>query len=473
MNQAVNEKWRNVTDLRWGVVPYTAGSGLHVGCGTGARMFQNAIGVETEPGPGVDMLMKLDALPLFANGVYDFVVIGNALRRVAEPRKLLAECWRVLGDEGYLIIVRPTSSAYEWALADGQDYVIHANLKQDQHRIDVLQKLVAGEGRHEVPPIGPKTVGVVRTGGYGDAIWAASILPALKEEGYHVTLYLEHMGEEVLREDPHIDRIIVTDDLRVSGPQIGPFWAHEVARYDRWINLTECVEKNMLAVPMDLRFYWPKEERRRIFGGNYLEAVHKLAGVPRKFAQKFYPTAAETTVARERVTTDRKTAVFAVSGSTLPKFWPYVDELVNALIERGYAVWILGELRGLKLEPRPHMHVVGREWSIRDALTFSQIADLVVGQETGILNAVAYEPMRKVVLLSHSTAKNLTHYWTNTVALNGTPECWPCHQIHYLQNGWEHCNQDEKTKLAKCQATISVDQVLEAVDRAFVIRAAA
>jgi ADP-heptose:LPS heptosyltransferase len=467
----MNPKLNTITSLRWGLLPYTAGSGLHVGVSQwGGRVFPNAIGIEPDTGPGVDLRMNLHAYPLFASGVYDFVVIGDALTRVPEPRKTLAECWRVLGDKGYLAIVRPTAVAYEWMLEDCADYVVHANFKFGAQRVDVLQKLPAGEGRHHVPAIEGKTCAIVRTGGYGDALWASSILPALKDEGYHVTIYLEAMGEEVLREDPHVDRILVTDEQRLQDSVIGAFWAHETARYDRWINLVECVEKNLLAVPTDLRFYWPAEERRRMFGGNYLEATHRLAGVPRKFAQKFYPTKDEVKQAIGRQTTARKSCVFAVSGSTLPKFWPYVDELVTALIARGYAVWVMGELRGLKLAPREHLSVVGRDWSIREALAFAQHADLVVGQETGILNAVAFEPMRKVVLLSHSTAKNLTRDWTNTVALHGTPPCWPCHQIHYLQNGWEHCNQDPVTKLAKCQATISVDQVLEAVDKPFVIR---
>jgi len=469
----MNEKLNTITSLRWGLLPYTAGSGLHVGCGLGPRVFPNAIGIDTEKGPGVDLLMRLDRYPLFADGCYDFVVVGDALRRVPTPRKTLAECWRVLGDGGFLAIVRPTGQAYRWLLEDAGDYCIQANLVLGTQRVDVVQKLPAGSGRHALPPTAGKTVGIVRTGGYGDAIWAASILPALKEEGYHVTLYAEDMVEQVLRHDPHVDRLIVTDEVRLGAESVGPFWAHEETRYDRWINLVECVEKNMLAVPTDLRFFWPKEERRRIFGGNYLEAVHRLAGVPRKFAQKFYPTAEETAAARARCTTDRKVAVFAVSGSTLPKFWPYVDELIDALLARGFDTWVLGELRGLRIAPRAGLHVVGREWTMREALAFSQIADLVVGQETGILNAVAFEPMRKVVLLSHSTAKNLTHYWTNTVALHGTPECWPCHQIHYLQNGFAHCNRDQKTGLAKCQTTISVEQVLEAVDRKFVVRAVA
>lgn len=472
----MNTKLNSITNLRWGTLPYTAGSGLHVG--PQGRVFPNAIGVGPEAGDGVDLILNPDVgLPLFADGVYDWVVLGGVMQRVRQPQKLLAECWRVLGVNGYLILQRPTAVAAEWILlADSSytDFVHHGTFGMGAQRVDVFQKLAAGEGRHNVPPVETdETVAVIRTGGFGDALWAASILPALKAEGYHVTVYVQEQGEEVLRHDPHIDRLIVVDGLRLGDAEWGPYWAHEIERYQRWINLVECVEKNMLAVPNDLRFFWPAEERRRIFGGNYLEAVHRLAGVPRTWAQKFYATPEESTAAALRQEPNRKTAVFAISGSTLPKYWPYATELIDGLIARGYAVWVLGELRGLKLAPREGLHVVGREWSIREALAFAQRADLVVGQETGILNAVAFEPMRKIVLLSHSTAKNLTQHWKNTVALHGTPDCYPCHQIHYLQNGWHHCNRDEKTQVAKCQATISVDQVLDAVDRKYVIRAVA
>lgn len=467
------EKHARITSLRWGTIPYTAGSGLHVGCGP-QRTWPNALGLDTgKLGPAVDLMMPLDELPLFAADVYDFVAVGDALARVRRPRKLLAECWRVLGPGGHLILVRPTPVAYDWLLEDAADYCVMAQLQLGAQRVDVVQKLAPGAGRHRAAAIGDKTCAIVRTGGFGDALWASSLLPALKEEGWHVTMYLEPQGEEVLRHDPHLDRIIVTDDLRVNGEGLGPFWAHEMERYDRFINLVECVEKNMLAVPNDLRFYWPAEERRRLFGGNYLEAVHRLAGVPRKWAQRFFPTADETREALGRITTDRKTAVFAISGSTLPKFWPYVDGLLEGLVARGYDVWVLGETRGFPVKARRGVHVVGVSWSIRQSLAFALVADVVVGQETGILNAVAYEPMRKVVLLSHSTAKNLTATWKNTVALHGTPDCWPCHQIHYLQNGWAHCNQDETTKVAKCQSTITVDQVLAAIEQRIAVRVAA
>ena len=113
------------------------------------------------------------------------------------------------------------------------------------------------------------------------------------------------------------------------------------------------------------------------------------------------------------------------------------------------------------------LHVIGTAWPIRDAMAFAQQAELVIGQETAITNAVAQEPMLKIVLLSHSTVENLTKHWVNTSSLHGDAACYPCHQIHYTQNGWHHCNHNKATDGAQCQADITVERVIAVVDRHF------
>ena len=48
-----------------------------------------------------------------------------------------------------------------------------------------------------------KTVCVVRYGGYGDSLMASSILPWLKENGYHVTFNTMPRGYVILKSAPH------------------------------------------------------------------------------------------------------------------------------------------------------------------------------------------------------------------------------------------------------------------------------
>jgi hypothetical protein len=71
------------------------------------------------------------------------------------------------------------------------------------------------------------------------------------------------------------------------------------------------------------------------------------------------------------------------------------------------------------------------------------------------------EEVPKVVLLSHSSANNLTKHWRNAVAIEpvDTP-CFPCHKLHY---GWETCNRVESTKAAMCASNIAPERVFKAV----------
>lgn len=462
-----------ITNLRWGTIAYTRGSGLHIGCGE-TRLWPNALGIDDHRTPATDTVTRLDQPVIYVDGLFDFVVLGNAMRRVPVPKALLAEAWRVLRVGGFLILPQATPVAFDWLTAAAADHALVDRLQMGALCVDVIAKLAPGAGRLDARlPAAEKTCAVVRPGGYGDALWASSLLPALKREGYQITVYTDPMGEEVLRHDPHIDAIIVTGDDTTPNEALGPYYAHEEGRYDRWINLVESIEKNLLAVCTDMRFFWPVAERRRIFDRSYIEAVHDLAGVPHDFQQRFYATEDEIRLAGKRRGASRRHAVIAASGSTLPKYWPYIGPLADALIARGFTVTVLGELRGLQLAPRAGLQVIGQGWPIREALTFAQQAELVIGQETAITNAVAMEAMPKIVLLSHSTAKNLTSHWVNTVALHGTPACYPCHQVHLLQNGWHHCNLDREAGAARCQSTIGVDQVLAEVDTIFTARAVA
>ena len=126
---------------------------------------------------------------------------------------------------------------------------------------------------------------------------------------------------------------------------------------------------------------------------------------------------------------------------------------------------VLGDQTGITLEPHENLLNVGVDWDIRRAMTFVQLANVVAGQETGLVNAVAFEEsVHKVVLMTHSSEENLTRDWPNTEAIRMWPECAGKSGCHLLHFDWSHCNQDESTKAAKCQAMITVDMVLDRIE---------
>ena len=161
--------------------------------------------------------------------------------------------------------------------------------------------------------------------------------------------------------------------------------------------------------------------------------------------------------------------VFVNGGSTAPKWWPYAPALAQILAEMGVHVVVVGDLKGLEYPASDRIHVLGTgTWTIRQSIAFSMRADAVVGQETGLMNALALEPVAKVVMLSHSTHENLTRDWRSVRALHGAVSCYPCHQIHYTHAA---CPQDEATKAAQCQAGIPVEAAMQALQELGVVKA--
>lgn len=234
---------------------------------------------------------------------------------------------------------------------------------------------------------------------------------------------------------------------------------------------------------------------------NYMEMTHAIADVPLPSKQRFYATATEREGAenfRSKLG-DVPVILWALSGSSVHKVWPWVDivvawlidntparivfsgdpasQILEAGIAQGLAKQYLGisykdsdamKLSELLYELRAHWGGVNRivcrsgDWAARETLAFLPECDLVVGPETGVLNAAALMPMAKVVILSHSTEENLTKYWVNTTAIvppeNLVP-CYPCHRLHY---GREYCTEDGETGAALCASMIRPQQVFEA-----------
>lgn len=169
----------------------------------------------------------------------------------------------------------------------------------------------------------------------------------------------------------------------------------------------------------------------------------------------------------------RYVILWALAGSGVHKTWPYVDAVVANLMlsYKDVDVIFTGDefCRILEAgwEKEPRVHPMSARISMRQALTLAQMADCVIGPETGMLNSVSCMDMPKVVFLSHSTHENLTRDWINTYPLwarnvdcvgRGKNEAPACHTLIY---GWQHCTRadGEANGSALCQSLITADEV--------------
>jgi ADP-heptose:LPS heptosyltransferase/predicted SAM-dependent methyltransferase len=495
--------------VRFDVVPYMNGRVLDLGCGPD-KVFPTAIGIDNKidaklfgiqvhPDIPVDTCQRM---PFLADHSADTVFSAHLLEHIVDYKAALAEWWRLVKVGGYLVLYLPHKEFYpnigqpganpdhkhdfvpediRIAMRDaavnvgrGWDLIVDEdrNGGNEYSFLQVYRK--RGDRTTAIVPPAPrpeKSLAVVRLGAFGDALWASSLFEHWKREGWHITLYTQPQGETALRHDPNLDRIICQPlglfdfhDGKVSMWQTA-WWLHEEKKYDRFVNLIGAVERRLLPQPFDPDFYLPMEQRHRVMNRNYIEALHDWAGVPFEAGvsrQKFYPTAAEVaTAAARRAQWDGPLVVINPAGSSLPKWWPHAQELADRLAKEKVHSVIVGDLRHVPFHGSEYVHVVGTEWPIRDVFAFAAMADVVVGTESACVNAVAYEPPLKIVLMSHSTHENLTRDWTRTIAVEPDGlHCWPCHRIHA---DFTHCTLSPEANGAACQAAVKADNVLAVV----------
>lgn len=495
--------------VRFDVVPYMRGRILDLGCGP-EKVFPIALGVDNKIDAklfGIRITPDIpvetcERMAMFADASADTVFSSHLLEHIVDHEAALAEWWRLVKTGGHLVLYLPHRDHYprigqpganpdhkhdfapediveamgRVAASSGQGWELRENetrTKDDEYSfLQVYQKRADDQctdaTRVRLRP--KKTLGVVRLGAYGDALWITPLLEHWRSEGWHITLYTQPQGETMLSADPNIDRIIVQPhglfefgDGRLTSMWQTAYWLHEEKKYDRFVNLIGAVERRLLPHSSDGDFYLPVEQRRRVMGRNYLEALHEWAGVPfdpKSVRVKFRPTSDELAWAsEERAKIDGPLVLINPGGTSVPKWWPYAQELADRLAAERVHSLIVGDLRFAKFRAAgKYGRVIGTDWPIRKLLTLGAFADAVVGTESALVNAVAFEAPLKIVLLSHSTHENLTRDWLNTIAV--MPEglaCYPCHRIHADMT---HCTLNPEAQAAACQAAASAELVL-------------
>lgn len=501
-------------------VPYLQGKFLDLGCGM-RTVWPTAIGVDSGGtfGPNSSGIKgDIADLSMFKDETMDGIFSSHALEDF--PREqvptVLREWARVLKVGGHLVLYVPSANLYprigqsganpahrwdiypgdvenilkEMAAGGSKNQRIGWTLLESEERggsneyslFIVVRKEKAGwtEKVWQRNPEGKKRCLVVRFGAIGDQIVAASVLPGLQKQGYHVTYMTTPQSAKVIENDPHVDAWWVQATDYVPNQQLGPYWASVAERFDKVVNFSESVEGALLALPGRLQHDYTEGSRRKIMGTvNYYERTHDIADVPHEFAPRFYPYPDEVKkaeTAKKKISSDRPVVMWAIHGSSCHKVYPFTQVVMRWLVDHDIHVVISGDhQQGAELQKglmhalvesgcdMTRIHPMAGKFEVRDALTFAQVADCVVGPETGLLNSVAMSANPKIIMLSHSSHENLTKHWKNTMVVLPDAErcpCYPCHRLHY---GWEHCVQNAETKAAQCASSISPEGLFNAV----------
>lgn len=492
--------------IRWEIVPYTLGKVLDLGCGS-VKAFPHFTGVDScrdtelfgtsmAPDVVVDTCERLD---MFDTKSCDAVFSSHLLEHIEDFRSALMEWWRLIKVGGYLVLYLPHRNLYPrigepganpdhkhdflpqdivtaMGDADGGWDLIERQVRDrdlEYSFLLVFQKRDDGGRQYSFSRLkhtGP-TACVVRYGGFGDMLQAANVLPGLKRQGFHVTVMTTPNGKDVLALDPNVDAWYIQDRDQVPNHLLPEFWDYVSKKFDRFVNLSESVEGTLLAMPGRCNFNWPYEMRHRRLNDNYLAFTAELAQVDYCCESRFYPSPQEEEEAADRLLDAGYNIMVVLSGSSAHKFYPWQDNVIaRILVDRpDCRIFLTGDAACKLLEQgwenEPRVVRLSGALTIRKTLALAQKVDAVVGPETGVLNAVAFEPkVRKAILLSHSSHDNLTRDWRNTGVVEPQDvACYPCHRLHHTTT---HCLVDDETGAAVCQLSIHPDRVFDALEAA-------
>jgi len=493
---------------------YTRGRVLEIGCGM-EKAFPHFTGYDSGHHFGrgaADVVGDAGDLSLFSDESFDAVFSSHVLEHMEDMQGAINEWYRVIKPGGYLCLYVPSANLYpkcgepganpdhkhdlypgdievmmfDIALklrigqaggwdqveceerGEGTEYsLFEVYRKRDDTHVFTRDELTNSQNK--------KTACVCRFGGFGDMLQAAVVFPQLKAAGYHVTVMTTPKGKDVICNDPHVDDWYIVDQDQVPNGELSAFWAEQAKRFTKFVNLSESIEGHLLALPGRMNHSWPHEVRKKRLNTNYHEWTAELAGVPFKPCQLFYPTKAETskfTGPQSPVPGPGFTVLWALAGSSLHKFTPWQDAVIaRMLLDMPEArIIMVGDLACQILEQgweeEPRVVCLSDKLNIRETLALAQRVDLVIGPETGVLNAVGMDVTpHKVLLLSHSSANNLAKHWKNCQALTPVDcDCYPCHRLHYSD---EFCQTDDETGAALCSVKIGADVIYGAVEKVY------
>lgn len=384
---------------------------------------------------------------------------------------------------------------------DPDDHIISANLLciPTERRRDYDSITVNMVPVYPVTLKGNKWVCIVRCGGIGDNLIAASVLRPLHKQGYKVEVISQEPQSCLFENNPFIDKLSVRThgDLPSDFKQWGEYFRLRAPEYDRLINLSHSVEGLLAMFEGSMAWDWPAAFRRQMCNRNYLETAHDIVGVPHMFGPLFFPTEDEIDRAKEtlRKVSQQgalKVVGWCLAGSRLDKVYPMAPMVIARLLkEQNVAVIMFGSNQRNDVEMAntivdhiktnnstdANLHLAmssqGTDaWPMRRSITTLMHCDTVVTPDSGLAWGVAMEPVPKIMMHSHASHVNITKHWKNIISMMPVAPCWPCHKLH---NEIKTCQAEQKlcgmevdkdAKGAACITSIPVESVLQATQKA-------
>jgi len=321
---------------------------------------------------------------------------------------------------------------------------------------------------------------VVRLGAYGDCVIIAPVLKQLHDDGYHVILNTSKRGLEVFKHSSYVDEFIEHIDDSLPLEDISAHWEKikKEANPDKFSNFSESLECNVALHPMNPMYIYPKGERYERCNRNYYDVTNEWADITVTDKQPYLEfTDEEIEEAKKYIKPGKFNIVWALSGSGKNKVYPWVDYVMGEVLTKHSNVHFItiGDVKCQLLETAQDENIttLSGNVSMRISMCLTQLADLVISPDTGILHAAggksnipssSKNTTATIGLLGHTTKENITKYFPNDYSIEAECACAPCFRLIYDYT--VQCSVDFVTKAAWCQSVgLTPERVYEQIAR--------
>lgn len=309
-----------------------------------------------------------------------------------------------------------------------------------------------------------------RTGAYGDVIITTPLVRHLAKQGHQIFYVAGERGEEILKNNPHITKI-VTHDKDIKNELLGDHMQYLMRKHhcERLIDLNESIECALSQHPRSADYKLSKKERLARFNRNFYEFCFEFAGEMNigmfTASHEFYKPElffdqSELDEARSYLKPDYFNLLVGLAGSGSNKAYPYTMDLCNNIGKTHPNVHIItvGDLKCQILEDIETPDLTNKTYlsgkiPMRISMALTSMVDLVIAPDTGIIHAAGCYDTPKIGIFGHTTIEMISKHFKNDYSLEADPTLAPCSPCSYLiYNMRLQCPLSPKTDSSICMA---------------------
>lgn len=318
---------------------------------------------------------------------------------------------------------------------------------------------------------------LIRLGAFGDVLAVTPLVRFLKEKGNEVYFLGSEQAQEILQNNPYVDKFIYHKRDSVPADNLGEYFKNIKRAYEcnEMIDLCESYECKIILHPAQPQYNWTKQERMALCNRNIYDLTFELAGYPQEKGHlpEMYFTEDEKQQVAQLVVDylGSYKILWVLSGSSLHKAYPYTAYVLDRLLKKypDMIIFTVGDEKCQILETELNneriIHLSGKI-SVRQTCLLCKYMDLIISPETGILHASGMYDTPKIGMFTHTTPETITKYFKNDYSMQAKVSCSPCFQIKYEAN--IQCPIDPVTSAPWCVAFgFDADRVIEKIEEVY------